>query len=107
MRVCLLLVGKITVPYRFHFMDINSAITRYEDWQRPWEFENKVNELLSEEDAVKFGMIMAFAHKSEKWLIVDLSECSESVRRELLENFTYLTEGSARAISNAASYQWR
>lgn len=88
-------------------MDLNKAIMSFSDWEHPWEFENFVSSLLSENDKGTFNSISQVANNQDNWLQVDLVLGCKITQKSLREKFSGLEADSIASIVRAVSYQWR
>lgn len=88
-------------------MELNKAIMSFSDWEHPWEFENFVSALLSENDKGRFNSISRAANDKDNWLQAGLVLGCKIAHKSLREKFSELEEESIASIVRAASYQWR
>lgn len=87
---------------------IASAICRFDDWGRPWQFAPFVAESLGAMDAELFGEVWAEAVDERHWLQAsDLPGGANAASEVLSARFPWLPPEAVKALANAAAYQWR
>jgi hypothetical protein len=90
-------------------VNVNDAITNYRDWSHPWLFHQAVASALGHQGSSKalFADVWREAMDDRHWQSADLGSCVKSAASAIREKFPTISEPAAKAIANAASYEWK
>ena len=85
---------------------IETAITAFDNWAKPYEFFKSVSEKLSGDDLVLFQDIWEKAIDREIWRIHDLILACKITHTFIRDNYR-LDDHAIGLIVRAASYDWK
>ena len=90
-------------------MDLQKAITEFDDWSLPWTFDETVRRAIqSNPDALQeFEKLSAEAGTTEHWQQADLSFACKIAHTATKEKYPDADDNVIAAIVRAASYSWR
>ncbi|HEV2296009.1 MAG TPA: hypothetical protein VGR35_19345 [Tepidisphaeraceae bacterium] len=86
---------------------LNTAICRFDEWDKPWRFRESVMATLDRSDAELFEQVWREAIEASRWTDSDLSACAKRASSDLRSRFAFLNMPAADAVARAAAYQWR
>lgn len=88
---------------------LNDIIVSYPTWERPWGFDQWVIDAIgtNEADRTLFEAARSEAGHARHWTEGDLAQCARRAEMAVRARFPELSDDAARAIVNAAAYQWR
>ena len=86
---------------------LNTAIRRFDEWDKPWRFRESVTATLDRSDAEPFEQVWREATDASHWTDGDLAACAKRASSALRLRFTILDRQAADAVARAAAYQWR
>ncbi len=88
-------------------LDIESAIARYTEWDKPWTFHDRIAALISDGDRNVFDALWNEALDPNHWKDRDLGTATVHAEQAIAASFPQFSLATIAAIVRAASYEWR